>query len=230
MPNHYQKILLPDIGRTELVCLGASAQDLAHTLSPAERDVIRKAVEKRRREFATGRWLAHRALAEIGVAVDSIPSGARREPIWPEAVLGSITHTDGQVAVVVTKDPRLAGVGIDLERMGRVDDTILHKVLTERERSKLGSLDPTLLFSAKESCYKVLYPIFREYVDFQEVEVEVDEADGSFSLTYLGDRPDYSRIKWARGNFQKLGDCWLTSVILPSGKDFSTTNDLTLPK
>mgnify|MGYP001823575208 CR=1 FL=1 len=216
MSTPFHTILLSKSCSGDLVCLSAPVQDLAHVLSFSERRAVNKAVEKRRREFATGRWLAHQALAELGIGVDSIPTGPNREPVWPGSVKGSITHTDGHVVVAVTTDPAVAGVGVDLERAGRVGDSILSRVLTEGERTTLGELDPTLLFSAKESCYKVLFPIFREYVDFHAVEVEIDEPSRSFTLTYVGDRPDHQVIERAVGSFQQIDGCWLTSVILPS--------------
>ena len=96
----------------DLVCLSTPVQDLEHTLRPSERHAIGKAVDKRRREYATGRWLAHRALAELNVSAPGIPTGPKREPLWPDGVVGAITHTDGIVAVAVTTDVEVAGVGI----------------------------------------------------------------------------------------------------------------------
>jgi 4'-phosphopantetheinyl transferase EntD len=206
-------------GHRGLVCLHTPVQDLVHTLSDAECREISKAVDKRRREYATGRWLAHQALAGLGIAIQSIPTGPKREPVWPGSVKGSITHTDGHVVVVVTADPAVAGVGIDLERAWRVGDSTLRRILTERERARLGEVDPTLLFSAKESCFKVLFPIFREYVEFHAVEVEIDEASRRFTLSYVGDRPGHEVIEQALGSFQQINECWLTCVSLAASKE-----------
>lgn len=198
----------------DLICLCSPVLDVAHTLSTEENAAICNAVEKRRREYATGRWLARQALAQRGVRADSIPSGPKREPIWPASVIGSITHADGRVAVAVTTDPSVTGLGIDLERAGRVGETILRRILTERERVGLSDLDPTLLFSAKEACYKVLFPIFREYVEFHAVEIKVNESDCSFAVSYVGGRPGHELIEQARGSYRRLEGCWLTCVVL----------------
>jgi 4'-phosphopantetheinyl transferase EntD len=206
-------------GHCGLVCLHTPVQNLVHTLSDVERRAISKAVDKRRQEYATGRWLAHQALTALGVRVQSIPTGPNREPVWPGPVKGSITHTDGHVAVAVTADPAVAGVGIDLERAGQVGDSILPGILTDRERARLGEVDPTLLFSAKESCFKVLFPIFREYVEFHAVEVKIDEASGSFTMSYLGDRPGHEVIEQALGSFQQIEGCWLTCVSLAASME-----------
>lgn len=196
------------------MCLHAPVQDLVHTLSAAERGAVSKAVDSRRQEYATGRWLAHQGLMELGFKVDSILTGEKREPLWPDNVKGSITHAGGHAVVALTADNAVAGLGVDLESAGRVGDSILRKILTERERANLGEVDPTLLFSAKESCFKVLFPIFRQYVEFQAVEVTLEEANSSFTFSYVGDRPDHAVIDQARGTFQQVDGCWLTCVSL----------------
>lgn len=199
--------------------LHAPVQDQVDALSDDERQAVCKAVDKRRHEYATGRWLAHQALADLGVGVDSIPTGPDREPIWPSDVKGSITHTDGHAAVAVSADPMVAGVGIDMECMGRVGDSILRRILTDKERARQDEVDPTLLFSAKESCFKVLFPIFRQYVEFQAVEVTLDQARHSFSVSYLGDHADHRVIEKARGSYQQVEGHWLTCVSLMTATD-----------
>lgn len=198
----------------DLVGLHSPVLDATHTLTAAESRMVNSAVDKRRREFATGRWLAHRALSELGQPVESILSGEKREPIWPGSVVGSITHANGQVAVAVTTNPDIVGLGIDLEKAGRVSESILRKILTQGERSQLGDIDPTLIFSAKEACYKVLYPLFRQYVAFQAVEIAVNRAESSFTMRYVGEHPDHALIEQAHGSYQLLEGCWLTLVVL----------------
>ena len=214
MPNLKPASRLILQGHPDLMCLHAPVQDLVHTLSAAERGVVSKAVDSRRQEYATGRWLAHQALVELGFEVDSILTGPKREPLWPDTVKGSITHAGGHAVVAVTADDTVAGVGVDLESAGRVGDSMLRRILTQRERASLGEVDPTLLFSAKESCFKVLFPIFRQYVEFQAVEVSLDDANSSFTISYVGDRPDHAVIEQAQGTFQQLDGCWLTCVSL----------------
>ena len=49
------------------------------------------------------------------------------------------------------------------------------KLLTGQERRNLRQIDPTLIFSAKEATYKLLYPLFGVYVDFLDVEISLIE-------------------------------------------------------
>lgn len=194
-------------------------RDLIHALSDAERHGIRKAVESRRHEYATGRWLAHQALVELGVGVRSIPTGPNREPVWPATVKGSITHADGHAAVALTVDPAVAGVGIDLEKAGRVGESLLPRIFTDRERARLDDVDPTLVFSAKESCFKLLFPIFREFVEFHAVEITLDAPNCSFTMSYLGDCPNHAVIEKAVGSYRQIEGCWLTCVSLVSSAE-----------
>ena len=69
-------------------------------------------------------------------------------------------------------------VGVDVETIGRLEQKLWPTLFTEREADYFKSLPPetvaletTLFFSAKESFYKCQYPITREWVGFQDVEV-----------------------------------------------------------
>src|SRR5688572_26867326 len=62
--------------------------------------LIQNAIEKRRMEFNAGRVCAHRALVRLGVKSCAILVGKKRQPLWPDNVVGSITH-DGDHCVVV---------------------------------------------------------------------------------------------------------------------------------
>jgi 4'-phosphopantetheinyl transferase EntD len=82
------RTLLPD----EIYCseqIGTLAGELfaeeASLLGPGS-------VEKRWREFAAGRSCARKALAASGHAPVAVLQGAGREPVWPQGIVGSITH------------------------------------------------------------------------------------------------------------------------------------------
>ena len=52
-------------------------------------------VDKRKREFAAGRLCARRLLAEFGITDFPVRVADDRQPLWPESLVGSITHTTG---------------------------------------------------------------------------------------------------------------------------------------
>ncbi len=79
----------------------------------AEAELVARAVEKRRREFAGGRDCARRALAALGIAPLAILSGERGEPLWPEGVVGAITHCAGYRGSAVARAGEVAALGID---------------------------------------------------------------------------------------------------------------------
>ena len=75
-------------------------------LHPLERALVAHAVDIRKAEFGDARWCAHQALADLGRdSSQPILRGERGMPLWPSAVSGSLTHTNGFRAAVVA--PRL---------------------------------------------------------------------------------------------------------------------------
>ena len=68
-------------------------------LHPLERALVAHAVDIRKAEFGDARWCAHQALADLGRdSSQPILRGERGMPLWPSAVSGSLTHTNGCLA------------------------------------------------------------------------------------------------------------------------------------
>ena len=78
--------------------------DVAEELFPEEEAAIARAVPTRRREFATGRWCARRALHDLGLPPAPIIPGERGAPGWPPGVVGTITHCPGYRGAAVARD------------------------------------------------------------------------------------------------------------------------------
>ena len=160
---------------------------------PAPEDVsLERAVEKRRREFSGGRLAAKFALEKLGVMNATIPIGKDRSPLWPDGMVGSITHTAGLAVAVTARRAEVLALGIDLELAEAVQPELWPGILTAREIKRLEATPAagrnrvaTLLFSAKESFYKMQYPLTRQWVDFQEAEVALNEGRGEFELICL---------------------------------------------
>ena len=49
--------------------------------------------------------------------IDPIKRNDQGAPIWPEGVIGSITHTESFIGAVVESSHKLRGVGIDTEKI-----------------------------------------------------------------------------------------------------------------
>ena len=149
---------------------------------------LNRAVPKRQAEFLAGRYCAHRASEALGCRLNDLPIGPDRAPVWPESMVGSITHTDGLAACLVGPKHRYRGLGLDME--GVIPESsidALHSlIVVDEERAVLDSLGDerqalTLLFSAKEAIYKAIQPTVQRYVDFKEVQYQ---ARASNRLTF----------------------------------------------
>src|SRR6185295_10925222 len=103
-------------------------------LYPEEKEVIERAVEKRRREFRTGRACARAALAKLGVEARAIPSGPKGAPQWPAGIAGSITHCDGYRACAVAHQADLVSIGIDAEPDAPLPEGLLADIALPEER------------------------------------------------------------------------------------------------
>jgi len=135
------------------------------------------AVVKRQAEYLAGRVCAKNALLTFGVNDFQITSAENRAPIWPKNMCGSITHTQNIAAAAVTNNPNVSGLGIDIECVMEEEQEkeLCSYIITPNEKStflklsKLSSNPLTIIFSAKESIYKALYPTVRRFFDFNAV-------------------------------------------------------------
>jgi 4'-phosphopantetheinyl transferase EntD len=148
-------------------------------LLPAEAAHLGRAVPKRAQEFAAGRLCARRALAEFGIVDFPVRVAADRQPLWPELLVGSITHTAGFCAAVVAERRRFSALGLDSEVVADVHAEIWPSIAVPAEIAWILSLPTSqhaaaaaLIFSAKEAFYKCQFPMTRERLDFRDVTVE----------------------------------------------------------
>lgn len=183
-----------------------------------EASQIASAVERRRLEFARGRNCARAALRRLGVPDAPLLSGSQREPLWPAAVVGSITHTQGLCVAAVALRSRYAGVGIDVELEQPLSPQLAARVATEAEMSSLTSVPnlvtARLVFSAKEAFYKCQFYRTRQFLDFFDVSIEL-EATGQFSVELRVDAPPLTRGQRFQGQWRQRGGFVFTAVCTP---------------
>jgi 4'-phosphopantetheinyl transferase EntD len=161
-------------------------------LLPEEAAHLGRAVAKRRQEFAAGRLCARRAVAEFGMPDFPVRVAEDRQPIWPDSLVGSITHTAGFCAAVVAERRHIQAVGLDSEVVGDVKVEIWSHICLPGEMAWLRSLPAseqaaavTLIFSAKEAFYKCQYPLVRERLGFHDVRIEVPTWNAASDGTFL---------------------------------------------
>jgi len=160
----------------------------ATTFSPADllllphHQQLQKAVISRQAEHLAGRLMARDALIHLGVQATIPAIGSHRQPLWPENVMGSISHNRHIALATVAKmtGDRLEGIGIDIESLiasdhiAEVVDGIIgaaeYAVLTSSSLSFEIAL--TLVFSAKESLFKALFAHVGTWFDFSAAHIE----------------------------------------------------------
>lgn len=149
------------------------------------------AVSKRKSEFVAGRYLARKALMALGANTTSVGIGAHREPLWPHSFIGSISHSKEFAVCAVANQNNVKRIGIDVENFidVKVARDIVQNVLIESEYKLVGNfINPhpvllTLIFSAKESLFKALYPEVGCYFDFHVAQTKiVNYQTGKFIL------------------------------------------------
>ncbi len=158
-------------------------------LYPQEAEVVARAVDKRRREFASVRLCARTALARLGIEPGPILPGPKGEPCWPEGVVGSMTHCDGYRAAAVARRTAIASVGVDAEPHAPLPEGVEEAIALPEERRILARLAAShpgtawdrLLFSAKESVYKAWFPLTGRWLDFSECLITPDPQRGTFT-------------------------------------------------
>lgn len=151
---------------------------------PGESTALLGAVPARATEFRRGRACARDALAQLGAPPAPLPVGPGRAPVWPAGFVGSITHCRGLVAAVAATSHRYTALGLDAEPAGSLPAGTRHFVLhpVEREgRDGLATDIDKVVFSAKESIFKALFPFSGVWLGFHDVIVEVDPSGRRFS-------------------------------------------------
>jgi 4'-phosphopantetheinyl transferase EntD len=197
-------------------------------LLPDEFALVERAVDKRVREFRAGRQCAHRALARLGQPLAPLLNDPSRAPRWPVGVVGSISHCVGLAAAVVASTSSQQALGIDVEIDSPIDRKLWSSITRAAELSWLDRLAPSraghvakLLFSCKESFFKLQFPITRQMLGFEAVELQLGdvllESSGVFALTILHDLPSpFRQGERLVGRFACEGGFVRTAMQLPA--------------
>ncbi|MGO1473333.1 MAG: 4'-phosphopantetheinyl transferase family protein [Psychrobacter sp.] len=147
-------------------------------------EALTKAAKKRQLEFFAGRLSAKLALEPFGLDDAQILKGANGEPLWPQGIGGSISHTGTKqscTALSYINEVKLQpqGIGVDIETKRDNDyfkhDTLLsHVFLNRQERARLLAREKQyhylIVFSAKESIIKAIYDKYSILLSFLSIE------------------------------------------------------------
>jgi len=183
-------------------------------LFPEEARALRRAVPRRRAEFAAGRAALRRAMAESGLAPRAVPMGPDRAPRWPPGLAGSLSHTETAALAVLAPVARAAALGVDIEAATPLPEDLFESVLGIEERCMVGGdgLAAKRVFCAKEAVYKAQYPLTGQVLGFEAVDVRL--GPGRFEARF---RTGVGRLVAGTrllGRLEEGAGCVLAAVVI----------------
>jgi 4'-phosphopantetheinyl transferase EntD len=193
------------------------------SLYPEEQTLVAAAVAKRQREFGAVRVCARRALSVLKVPAQPLLRGSRGEPLWPSGVVGSMTHCPGYYAAAVASSADVQALGVDAERHAPLPEGILDAISLPAERKHVHwvggpmHLD-RLLFSAKESVFKALYPLTHVALGFEDAHIAFETrgaTEGVFRVRLRRQVP-VAPVPFS-GRWAVREGFALTAVTIPAG-------------
>lgn len=157
-------------------------------LFPEELALVGDASERRRLEFLNGRACAHAALRALGFGAEPLLCRADRAPLWPTGIVGSISHGDSFCAAAVARSADFAGIGLDIETDLPVSAEFARRVCSPIELARCAELGQAerlarVVFSAKESVYKLQYPLTGAVLYWRDLEVLLEHSHFSARFT-----------------------------------------------
>lgn len=178
---------------TAVICTDPGSEMAEGEIFAVEAAAMARAVPARRREFFAGRHAAHRAMAALGHLPAPIPMGPDRAPIWPEGMVGSISHCEGACVAFVGEAARFAALGLDIEPDAPLPGELVPMICLPQERARLALLPVSdrgqaarMIFAAKEAAYKLQYGRTGKRMDFGDVEIVPDLENGRFDAQFDG--------------------------------------------
>ncbi|MEZ8143883.1 4'-phosphopantetheinyl transferase [Enterovibrio sp. FF113] len=158
---------------------------------------IQQAVTKRKAEYLAGRVVSKWALERIGSKSLHVGRDEDRKPIFPIGFSGSISHSQNTAICVVTTNKHIKYVGIDVENTvtSKVANELKHLIASNHEFSLLRSSGlsinqkVTLIFSAKESLFKAIYPYANQILGFDSSSI-ISIKNNSLELKLRNDIAD----------------------------------------
>jgi len=154
-------------------------------LHPLLETVVRNASMEREREFAAGRGCAGEALATFGIHNFPLLCSPDPSPIWPAALLGSISHCPGMCRAAVAPRGQVISLGLDVEQNPPLE-TGLEKVVlilpaNNGQLRQLNNHDPriswaVLIFSARDAISKSWCSLSPTWRDFHDIALTVSPA------------------------------------------------------
>lgn len=144
----------------------------------------------REQEHRLGRYCAEQGLKAMGKEGNEIQSSPQGYPIWPQGIVGSISHSKGLCLSAVAKSEYFEAIGIDVEQLNRMKEGSIERIIHPLEKAEIGNdlKKATLLFSIKEAFYKAQFPLHYTPLNFKDVAFEYDFPSQKAQLIWLAEK------------------------------------------
>ncbi len=230
MTLHMRRLSMLEMAARTMVPAGiavgvTSPRDNVDPMWPAEEAAIASAQDARQKEFAAGRAAARKALQALGRAPSAVPMGEDRSPVWPRAVVGSISHDSKACIAIVAERDRYRGIGIDIEPALPLEAELFAEICRAEELAWLRQLPfqsrglvVRRFFSAKEAIYKCQYATSHEIFDFKALSVVFDKQ-GRFDARLMIDVNGFEKGTIFSGSCHLVGDQIVSLCTLKEGFD-----------
>lgn len=182
--------------------------------------------QTRKSSYLAGRRCALSALTEAGCAIDHmLGSTSQGLPDWPQGYIGSISHavteSYGVAIAVVANQKDYQSIAIDCEPVFSVEyahevASLTASINEQRIGERFGlnrELWLTMVYSLKETLFKLLYAHVNCFMPFEAAEVlsfDVNTGQACLMLTVdWGDLAVGQRfwLKAMQVNIEKIGTC-----------------------
>jgi 4'-phosphopantetheinyl transferase EntD len=184
-----------------------------------ERNLVQQMSMSRARDFSAGRDCARYGLRLLGISDFALLPGPDGSPVWPEGIVGSITHVDSYFAAAVCRKSDYLGIGIDAAIRGSAEIELARTICTRQEYEwltkqprSLQSELLTILFSAKEAFYKCQYCLTHDWLDFQDVQIVIE------GLNYVATCPRIRESRPILGRYEVSENYVHSLAVCPKDK------------
>ncbi|WP_414708348.1 4'-phosphopantetheinyl transferase family protein [Ramlibacter sp.] len=147
-------------------------------------------------QFASGRRVARAAASTLGYVIEAIGSGPGGDPLFPDALVGSISHTRRHAVAAVGLSTHYRAIGVDVDDDRPLEPAATGAIASPAEiavvmRVVSGTaplLGASITFSLKEAIFKCQFPALQlRDLDFRDVLLS---APDGVTLRARARRPD----------------------------------------
>lgn len=144
-------------------------------LFSSEVTALGHAVAEVRRQSGAARIIARTLLGELGFPPMPIPKTQSGAPTWPAGIVGSLAHHGTVAAAAIAEKRRFGTLGIDIEPNEPLTENLIELIATPNEQRMYGLrlLKRRSLFVLKEAVYKAYFQLYMDFLDFQDVEIDI---------------------------------------------------------